>query len=131
MAGPIRYKDPSDLTGEIISAALTVHRILGPGFLESVYEEAICIELEHRDIHFERQKTIPVSYGGKKVGEHRLDLLVEGAVVVELKASSGLDKIHFATVRSYMKAAGVETGLIINFAAVFLSIKRVFREKAP
>lgn len=121
---------PRGLTGEIIAAALAVHRTLGIGFLESTYEEALCVELKNRGIRFERQKTIPLYYADQKVGEHRLDLLVGGAVVVELKALSGLDKIHFATVRSYMKAAGVETGLLINFATIPLTVKRVFREKS-
>jgi GxxExxY protein len=76
----------SDLSGEIIGAAIRVHRELGPGFLESVYEEALCIELVASGLKFARQVTVDVKYQGKKAGEHRLDLLVGDSLVVELKA---------------------------------------------
>jgi GxxExxY protein len=117
-----------ELTAEIIGAAITVHQALGPGFLESIYEEALCIELTLRKIPFERQRRIIVTYSDHPVGEHRLDLLVAERVVVELKATRDLDPIHFAVVRSYMKATNVNTGLILNFAAIPLSVKRVCRE---
>ena len=117
-----------ELTAEIIGAAITVHTTLGPGFLESIYEEALCIELTLRMIPFERQRRIIVTYRDQPVGEHRLDLLVADRVVVELKASRDLDPIHFAVVRSYMKATNVNTGLILNFAAIPLTVKRVCRE---
>ena len=117
-----------ELTAEIIGAAITVHQALGPGFLESIYEEALCIELTLRKIPFERQRRIIVTYSEHPVGEHRLDLLVAERVVVELKAARDLDPIHFAVVRSYMKATNVNTGLILNFAAIPLSVKRVCRE---
>ncbi|RJQ59475.1 MAG: GxxExxY protein [Desulfobacteraceae bacterium] len=117
-----------DLTGRIIRAALAVHRHLGPGFLESIYEEALCIEFDAVGIQFERQKAIPLTYRGKQIGEHRLDLWVGGTVVVELKAVSGLEKIHFAIVRSYMKAVGSDVGLLLNFATMPLTVKRVGRE---
>jgi GxxExxY protein len=117
-----------ELTAEIIGAAITVHQALGPGFLESIYEEALCIELTLRKIPFERQRRIIVTYSEHPVGEHRLDLLVAERVVVELKATRDLDPIHFAVVRSYMKATNVNTGLILNFAAIPLSVKRVCRE---
>jgi GxxExxY protein len=71
-----------DLTAEIINAAIAVHKALGPGFLESIYEEALCLELTSRNIQFERQKTIRLTYQEKPIGEHRLDLLVAGRVVV-------------------------------------------------
>ena len=77
---------------------------------------------------YERQKVVPVEYRGRPVGEHRLDLLVEGVLVVELKAVKALEDTFFATTRSYMKAVGVEDGLILNFAAMPLTIKRVGRE---
>jgi GxxExxY protein len=118
----------SELTAEIIGAAIAVHTALGPGFLESIYEEALCIELTHRSIPYERQRRIVVFFRDHPVGEHRLDLLVAGRVVVELKASKDLDPIHFAIVRSYMKATGVISGLLFNFAAIPLTVKRVRRE---
>jgi GxxExxY protein len=120
-----------ELSGRVIEAAIKVHQTLGPGFLESTYENALCLELTKRGIGFERQKSIKILYEGIPVGEHRLDLLVEGALMVELKAVSELEKIFFAIGRSYMKAAAVEDGLILNFAAIPLTIKRVGREWSP
>ena len=117
-----------DLSGRVIEAAIKVHQALGPGFVESIYENALCLELERRGVRFERQKSVKVLYEGVAVGEHRLDLLVEGVLVVELKAVSELEKIFFAISRSYMKAVGVEDGLILNFAAMPLTIRRVGRE---
>lgn len=107
-----------DLTGKIIGAAITVHKTLGPGFLESAYEEALAVEFSTLGIQYERQKTVPIHYRGHPVGEHRLDFLVEKLVVVELKAAIALEKIFFAIVRSYLKAAGLESGLLFNFAAM-------------
>lgn len=112
---------------QIIRSAIAVHRELGPGFLESVYEAALCVELDHSGIHYERQKMVPMLYRGVPVGEHRLDLLVEKSFVVELKAAASLSPIHFATVRSYMKATDSENALIFNFAVMPLTIKRVKR----
>jgi GxxExxY protein len=120
-----------DLTAGIIQAAIAVHRTLGPGFLESLYEEALCIELAIRNMPFERQKSIRLTYAGKPIGEHRLDLLVAERVVVELKAIVGLEPVHFSVVRSYMKATNVDSGLLLNFAAMPLTIKRVGREHSP
>jgi GxxExxY protein len=114
-----------ELTGRIIGAALRVHQVLGPGFLESVYEEALCLELDSICVPYERQRTIPVIDRGRKVGEHRPDLIVEGKVIVELKAVRALDNIHFATARSYMKASGLSSGLLLNFAVMPLTVKRV------
>jgi GxxExxY protein len=117
-----------DLSGIVIGAAIEVHRKLGPGFIEAFYEEALCIELEHLGVVFERQKAVSVFYRDRKIGEHRLDLLVDGKLVVELKATKGIEDVHFAIVRSYMKATNVEAGIILNFAAMPLAIKRVGRE---
>lgn len=119
-----------ELTERIIGAAIAVHRHLGPGFLESIYEEALCVELEASGIKHERQKSIALTYRGRPIGEHRLDLLVCGRVVVELKAICALEKAHFAVVRSYMKAVNSDVGLLMNFATMPLTIKRVGREKA-
>ena len=116
------------LTGKIIAAAIAVHRDLGPGFLESLYEEALCIELDWLQISFERQKRVPLYYRSRRIGEHRLDLFLDNSVVIELKAIKALEAIHFTMVRSYMKATGVESGLLFNFATMPLTIKRVGRE---
>jgi GxxExxY protein len=116
------------LINRIIGAAIRVHTELGPGFLESLYEEALAIELRTLGIEFGRQKPVPIFYRGQAIGEHRVDLLIERAVVLELKATSALEKVHFAVLRSYLKALGLSDGLLFNFAATRLTIKRVGRE---
>ena len=103
------------LAREVIGAAIEVHRHLGPGFLESVYEEALVIELTLRGIPFERQRPVPVSYKERNVGEGRVDLLVAQELLGELKAVETLAPIHKAQVISYLKAMGLHLGLLINF----------------
>ena len=120
--------DSADLSGKIIGAAIRVHAELGPGFLESLYEQAVCIELRRDGFQLHRQVPVPVSYRGELIGEHRIDLLVEKRIVVELKAIQALEPIHFATVRSYLKATKLELGLLLNFARATLEVKRVGRE---
>ena len=114
-----------ELTGRIIACAIEVHKALGPGFLESIYEAALVVELKRVGLRVEQQKPLPIFYREVMVGEHRLDLLVEDKIVVELKAISELEDLHFAIVRSYLKAAGLEHGLLLNFAAMPLTVKRV------
>lgn len=114
------------LTGEIIGAAIEVHRALGPGFLESVYETALVVELRHCGLYFERQLSVPIVYRGVEVGLHRIDLFVADEIVVELKAIKELLNEHFAIVRSYLRAAGRDHGLLLNFAKPTLEVKRVF-----
>jgi GxxExxY protein len=118
----------SEVTDRIIAAAIRVHRELGPGFLEGVYEEALAVEFALSGIQFVRQKPITLFYKDHQIGEHRLDFLVEGQIVVELKAIKALEDIHFAIGRSYLKATGLQDGLLLNFAAVPLTIKRFCRE---
>ena len=117
--------EQEELTGKIIGAAIRVHRELGPGFLESVYEEAMSLELAAQGLHFARQVSVPIRYRGQSIGEHRLDLLVEGTVVVELKAVLEIQDIFYATLRSYLRASGTTVGLLLNFAAVTLQVKRI------
>jgi GxxExxY protein len=114
-----------ELSNAVIGAAIEVHRSLGPGFLESIYEEALCVELEHRLLGFERQKIVPVFYRDLLVGEHRLDLLVGNEILVELKAVKEIEAIHFAIVRSYLKALDLRTALVFNFATTPLTIRRI------
>jgi GxxExxY protein len=114
-----------ELTGRIIGAAIEVHRNLGPGFIEAIYENALTLELRSRRISLQRQLTVPVLYRDVEVGLHKLDLLVEGLIVVELKAVKELNDTHFAIVRSYLRAVGLDHGLILNFAKPTLEIKRV------
>lgn len=104
-----------ELARAVIGAAIEVHRVLGPGWLESVYEEALCAELTLRGIGFARQVVIEVGYKGAKVGEQRLDLLVEECLVVELKAVDAILNIHKAQTRSYLRATGIHLALLINF----------------
>lgn len=116
-----------DLARAVIGAAIEVHKLLGPGFLESVYEEALCVELRLRGIPFVRQAPIAVHYKGHPVGENRLDILVGGMLVVELKTVDALAPLHHAQVLSYLKATGNQLGLLINFNAVIIrsGIERV------
>jgi GxxExxY protein len=119
------------LTERIIAAAIRVHKELGPGFLETMYEEALAIELAAVGMSFERQKLLPVFYREHLIGEHRLDFLVEQKVILELKAISTVEDIHFVIVRSYLKAANLDDALLINFASARLTVKRVGREYHP
>lgn len=103
------------LAHAVIGAAIEVHRHLGPGFLEKVYEEALCVELRLRKIPFERQRPAKVEYKGECVGEGRLDLLVDDRLIVELKAVREVAPIHKAIVVSYLKTTGRNLALLINF----------------
>jgi GxxExxY protein len=126
-AGKLR---DSETTNHIIGAAIRVHRELGPGFLESIYEEALAVEFALGGIQFIRQHPIPLFYRDHQIGEHRLDFLVEGKIIVELKAVSQIEDIHFAVGRSYLKATNLQDGLLFNFATAPLTIKRFCRERS-
>jgi GxxExxY protein len=104
-----------ELTETIIGAAIEVHRILGPGLLESIYEEALSHELTLQNIRFERQVAIDVIYKGHLIHGQRLDLLVEREVIVEIKSLSNLPDVATAQVLSYLKATGLRRALLINF----------------
>ena len=119
----------SEITDAIISAAIAVHRELAPGFLESIYEQALAVEFALRGIAFVRQKLIPLFYRDHQIGEHRLDFLVDEKIVVELKAIDAFENVHFAIVRSYLKASGLADALILTFSSMPLTIKRVPRER--
>ncbi len=115
------------VTEGIIGCAIEVHRNLGPGLLESIYENALCYELDANDIPFERQVTVPVIYKGQQLGEHRLDILVENQGIVELKAVDRMDPIFEAQLLSYLRVTGKKVGLLINFNVPVLKrgIKRM------
>ena len=115
------------LARETIGAAIVVYRVLGPGLLESVYEEALCIELDERNIPFVRQPVVDMKYKGKDAGKGRLDLLIDNAVVVELKAVEALADVHQAQLISYLKMAEHYLGLLRNFNVSSLKngIKRI------
>jgi len=115
-----------ELTGKIIGAAIEVHRQLGPGFIESIYENALVYELQKRGLKVEQQLETPVFYDGDvEIGKHRLDLLVEGEIVIDLKAVSELHDVHFAILKSQLRAVKRKHGLLLNFAKVTLEVKRV------
>ena len=108
-------EDLNKISYAVIGAAMEVHRNIGPGFLESIYEEALCVELEPREIPFVRQAPIQLAYKGRMIGEGRVDILVANQVIVELKAVETLIPIHTAQIMSYLKASNLELGLLINF----------------
>ncbi len=111
------------MTEPIIGAAIEVHRVLGPGLLESVYERCLCYELEQRGIEFLRQDPLPVIYKGQALDcDLRIDILIPGRVIVEVKAVQGILAIHEAQLLTYMKLARVSKGLLINFN------ERLFKE---
>jgi len=117
----------NSLAADVIGAAIEVHRTLGRGFLEAIYEAALAEELRGRAISFDRQVAIPIFYRGVIIGEHRLDLLVGGELVVELKATARNSDVHLAQTLSYMKAGAFRLGLILNFDADLMKngIRRV------
>jgi GxxExxY protein len=104
-----------ELTEKIIGAAVAVHRELGPGFLERIYENALILELESQGCSVEKQVTYDVLYKNELIGQHRLDILVDGEIVVELKSVEKILKVHAAQLRSTLKAAKKQVGLVINF----------------
>ncbi len=118
-----------DLTHRVIGCAIAVHKELGPGFLESIYEEALVIEFNKARVEYKRQVTLPVYYSSAKAGQYRLDFLAASTLVVELKAISELEDIHFVIVRSYLKAARLKHGPLLNFASMPLTTKRLIFER--
>jgi GxxExxY protein len=117
------------LAHEVIGAAIDVHRALGPGYLESIYEQAMCVELKLRGISFQQQVPVPITHKGVAIGLHRLDLLVEGKLIVEIKTVKSLASIQSAQAISYLKATGHNLALLINFNSTVLreGIKRIVR----
>ena len=118
---PKRHLYQEQLTGQIIGAAIEVHKQLGPGLLESTYQACLCHELELRGISFECQKPLPLEYKGIKLEcGYRIDLLVAGLVIVEIKSVEALAPIHEAQLLTYLKLTGVKVGFLINFNVVVL-----------
>ena len=116
----------AELTGQIIAAAIAVHQTLGPGFLEALYQRALGIELTERKIPFKQQVQMIVTYRGSEIGRHRLDLIVDDTIVVELKTVTAFNEAHIKTTKSYLKAAQKTDALLLNFYTPTLGIKRVF-----
>ncbi len=106
----------NNLTGEVIGAAIEVHKHLGPGLLESAYEECLCRELSLRKITYERQKPLPINYKQVKLDiSYRLDLVVEGKIILELKSCEKIEDIYKAQLLTYLRLSGLKLGLILNF----------------
>lgn len=120
----------SEITGPVIGAAMEVHKILGPGFLESVYEEAFAIELDLQNISYKRQYAIDILYKGKLAKHFVCDFIIQDLVVVELKALSQLGDIEKAQVLNYLKATRLPVGLLLNFGAQSLEFKRFANTKS-
>jgi len=114
-----------ELIRKVIGCCVRVHKALGPGFLESVYQQALAIEFEEQEIAFEAENEIELQYHDRDIGSHRLDMYVDGQLVVELKATDKLVGQYYAQVRSYLKATRTQTGLLVNFGAFRLDPRRV------
>lgn len=113
------------LTKSIIECIINVHKTLGPGFLENIYRKSLCIELIRYGLKVEDEKEISVYYKNVEVGRHRLDILVENLVIVELKTVERLSKTHYAQIKSYLKACNLKTGLLVNFFGEKADYRRV------
>jgi GxxExxY protein len=114
-----------DLTEKIIGAAMAVHRSLGPGLDEKIYENALCLEFVAQSLDFSQQQQFPVFYRNKLVGNLITDLIVEGKVIIETKVASGISDAHIAQTLSYLSISGLQVGLILNFRTASLTFKRV------
>ena len=116
-----------ELTGRIIGAAMEVHRHLGNGFQEVVYQRALAIELELQGIYFEREKEMPLTYKGYDIGTRRVDFFIEDKIMLEIKAVIQLEDVHLAQAINYLEAYGMEIGLLVNFGNTSLQFKRVMK----
>lgn len=117
-----------ELTSQVIGCAFEVHKILGSGFLEKVYEHAMIIELREKGLKAESKRNITVFYKGNNVGDYVADIVVENKIIVELKALEKIDDIHEIQLKNYLKATGLEVGLLINFGKS-VGVKRKYVKK--
>ena len=118
-----------EITEKIIGCAMQVHRTLGNGFQEVIYQRALAIEMNYSNLLFEREKQMSIYYRNQHIGTRRADFFVEGLIMVELKAIIQLEDVHLAQARNYLEAYNMEIGLLINFGAKSLQFKRVFNDK--
>lgn len=118
-----------DVAGKILGAAMEVHRTLGPGFVELVYRNALAQELRMRGLSFQIEREVQIFYKDLLVGRHRLDLLVEDSVIVELKAVAGIIDVHLAQALSYLKATGMHVSLVVNFGEPKLAWRRLVNSR--
>ncbi|MDF9830446.1 GxxExxY protein [Parabacteroides sp. PF5-6] len=117
----------SSVTGLIIGCAMEVHRLLGNGFQEVIYQRALEVEMQLKGISFEREFEMPIVYKGINIGTRRVDFFVENNIMVEIKAIAKLENVHLAQAINYLEAYGLEVGLLINFGASSLEFKRVMK----
>lgn len=116
---------PDELAETIIASIIKVHQILGPGFKESIYRNSLLIELRKNDLATQTEKEIVIFYEGQEVGRHRLDIVVQNKIIIELKTVEDLSKAHYAQVRSYLKATRLSVGILVNFAAEKADFRRI------
>lgn len=119
----------SELTSKIIGCAMTVHKTLGNGFQEVIYQRALGIEMHLAGIEFNREFEMPIFYRQEQIGTRRVDFLVDGVISVELKAITKIEDVHFAQAINYLEAYNLETGLLINFGENSLNFKRLTNKK--
>lgn len=119
----------NDLTHKIIGAAMQVHRVLGNGFQEVIYQRALAIEFHHLGLSFEREKEMDIYYRDEPIGSRRVDFFVDQSVMVELKAVSELEEVHKAQAINNLEAYNIANGLLINFGKTSLEFKRVYNKK--
>ena len=119
----------SEITKEVIAAAMAVNAELGNGFQEVIYQRALALEMESRKILFGREVEMPVYYKGIEVGSRRVDFVVNSVVTVELKALTVLEDVHLAQGKNYLEAYNLEVGLLMNFGAKSLEVKRLYNAK--
>ncbi|MBM4309142.1 MAG: GxxExxY protein [Deltaproteobacteria bacterium] len=125
MSSPKTADELNDLSHHIIGIAVDIHKKLGPGFQEKIYEEALLKELKKAGIEYEKQKVVRVDYGGQGLGNQRIDLLIDGEIILEIKACKEIIPIHRDQLISYLKTMNEKLGLILNFGRRRLEIKRV------
>lgn len=124
----IKTEDINDLTHKVIGCAMQVHRALGNGFQEVIYQRALAIEMRYSGLEFEREKEMHIYYRDEEVGTRRVDFFVEGKVMVELKAIEKLEDVHKAQAINYCEAYNIADGLLINFGGKSLDFKRVYNK---
>lgn len=117
----------SELTGKIIGCAMEVHRILGNGFQEVIYQRALAIEMSNHGLEFSREHEMEIRYKGESIGLRRVDFFVEGKIMLELKAVIQLEDVHLAQAINYLEAYGLDIGLLVNFGNISLQFKRVMK----
>ena len=122
-------EEQDKITHDIIGCAMEVHKVLGGGFQEVVYQRALSIEMNLRGIEHQREFEMPLSYKGLDVGGRRVDFLVANEISVEIKAIVNLEDVHFAQAKNYLEAYNLQTGLLLNFGSNSLQFKRLFNKK--